>query len=60
MGEWRSGSAAVLHTVGRGFESLFAHHFFFVFSLFLAPKRIRTNLRGIRKSEIFSCLQTFR
>jgi hypothetical protein len=28
VGEWRSGSAAVLHTVGRGFESLFAHHLF--------------------------------
>ena len=27
MGEWRSGSAAALHAVGRGFESLFAHHF---------------------------------
>ena len=29
---WANGavaSAAVLHTVGRGFESLFAHHFFF-------------------------------
>lgn len=28
---WANGavaSAAVLHTVGRGFESLFAHHFF--------------------------------
>ena len=28
MGEWRSGSAAALHAVGRGFESLFAYHFF--------------------------------
>ena len=27
MGEWRSGSAAALHAVGRGFESLFAYHF---------------------------------
>ena len=26
-GEWRSGSAAALHAVGRGFESLFAYHF---------------------------------
>ena len=26
MGEWRSGSAAALHAVGRGFESLFAYH----------------------------------
>ena len=28
MGEWRSGSAAALHAVGRGFESLFAYHFY--------------------------------
>jgi hypothetical protein len=27
VGGWRSGSAAVLHTVGRGFESLTTHHF---------------------------------
>src|SRR5581483_2729339 len=26
-GDWRSGSAAALHAVGRGFESLIAHHF---------------------------------
>ena len=26
-GAWRSGSAAALHAVGRGFESLSAHHF---------------------------------
>jgi hypothetical protein len=25
-GDWRSGSAAALHAVGRGFESLIAHH----------------------------------
>ena len=34
---WANGavaSAAVLHTVGRGFESLFAHHFFFIKSYF--------------------------
>ena len=34
---WANGavaSAAVLHTVGRGFESLFAHHFFFLKSYF--------------------------
>ncbi len=28
LGDWRSGSAAALHAVGRGFESLIAHHFF--------------------------------
>ena len=36
---WANGavaSAAVLHTVGRGFESLFAHHFFL--SLSVSPK----------------------
>src|SRR5580704_3093119 len=26
-GDWRSGSAAALHAVGRGFESLIAHQF---------------------------------
>lgn len=26
MGDWRSGSAGVLHTQGRGFKSLIAHH----------------------------------
>ncbi len=34
---WANGavaSAAVLHTVGRGFESLFAHHFFLLKSYF--------------------------
>jgi hypothetical protein len=28
LGDWRSGSAAALHAVGRGFESLIAHHSF--------------------------------
>ena len=27
QGAWRSGSASRLHRVGRGFESLSAHHF---------------------------------
>ena len=41
MGEWRSGSAAALHAVGRGFESLFAYHFFpGEFALFWPPARI--------------------
>ena len=28
-GDWRSGSAAALHAVGRRFESFIAHHFFY-------------------------------
>ena len=37
MGEWRSGSAAALHAVGRGFESLFAYHFPLGNSHFFGP-----------------------
>ena len=45
MGEWRSGSAAALHAVGRGFESLFAYHFSFgKLEVFSSSKSIRTKL----------------
>src|SRR5882724_12688864 len=55
-GDWRSGSAAALHAVGRGFESLIAHHVFWGphgdnLCIFMEEANLfptKSNLNGLR------------